>query len=86
MFPLPSTAIAMALSSPSDPMLVCQLRIGSSAIRNDEFVTKTINNNLDSIRCFYNYLQDEEDISIDNPVKTGYALRLSKPLPKHLKD
>jgi site-specific recombinase XerD len=47
---------------------------------------KTINNNLDSIRCFYNYLQDEEDISIDNPVKRGYALRLSKPLPKHLKD
>ena len=47
---------------------------------------KTINNNLDSIRCFYNYLRDEEDISIDNPVKTGYALRLSKPLPKHLKD
>jgi site-specific recombinase XerD len=47
---------------------------------------KTINNNLDSIRCFYNYLQDEEEISIDNPVKRGYALRLSKPLPKHLKD
>jgi site-specific recombinase XerD len=47
---------------------------------------KTINNNLDSIRCFYNYLRDEEDISIDNPVKTGCALRLSKPLPKHLKD
>jgi site-specific recombinase XerD len=47
---------------------------------------KTINNNLDSIRSFYNYLRDEEDISIDNPVKRGYALRLSKPLPKHLKD
>jgi site-specific recombinase XerD len=47
---------------------------------------KTINNNLDSIRSFYNYLQDEEDISMDNPVKRGYALRLSKPLPKHLKD
>lgn len=47
---------------------------------------KTVNNNLDSIRGFYNYLRDEEEISIDNPVKKGYALRLSKPLPKHLKD
>ncbi|MBW1824008.1 MAG: tyrosine-type recombinase/integrase [Deltaproteobacteria bacterium] len=47
---------------------------------------KSINCHLDSIRGFYNYLRDEEDVLIDNPVKRGYALRLSRPLPKHLKD
>lgn len=47
---------------------------------------KSINSHLDSIRGFYNYLKEEEEISIVNPVKRGYALRLSRPLPKHLKD
>ncbi len=47
---------------------------------------KTINCHLDSIRGFYNYLCDEEEVHITNPVKRGYALRLSRPLPKHLRD
>lgn len=47
---------------------------------------KTINSHLDSIRGFYNYLRDEEEVSIGNPVKRGYALRLSRPLPRHLRD
>jgi len=47
---------------------------------------KTINSHLDSIRGFYNYFRDEEEVPIDNPVKHGYALRLSRPLPKHLRD
>ncbi len=47
---------------------------------------KTINNNLDSIRGFYNYLIDEESAVQSNPVKKGYSLRLGKPLPKHLRD
>lgn len=47
---------------------------------------KTINCQLDSIRGFYDYLRYEEEVSIENPVKRGYALRLSKPLPRHLKD
>jgi site-specific recombinase XerD len=47
---------------------------------------KTINCYLDSIRGFYNYLTQEEHIQIANPVKRGYTLRLSKPLPRHLKD
>lgn len=46
---------------------------------------KTINCHLDSIRGFYNYLCEEE-VHIINPVKRGYALRLSRPLPKHLRD
>jgi len=47
---------------------------------------KTINNNLDSIRGFYNYLQNEEKTVKINPVKKGYCLRLGRPLPKHLRD
>jgi site-specific recombinase XerD len=47
---------------------------------------KTVNCHLDSIRAFYNYLIDEEDIRIENPVKRGYNLRMAKPLPRYLKD
>jgi site-specific recombinase XerD len=47
---------------------------------------KTINCHLVSIRRFYDYLDDEEDIELVNPVKRGYLLRLPRPLPKHLKD
>ncbi len=47
---------------------------------------KTINCHLDSIRGFYEYLRAEEELSISNPVKKGYALKLSRPLPSHLRD
>lgn len=47
---------------------------------------KTINCHLDSIRGFYNYLVEEEDLRIDNPVKRNYNLRLPRPLPRYLKD
>jgi site-specific recombinase XerD len=47
---------------------------------------KTINCHLDSIRGFYEYLINEEGVRITNPVKHGYALRLSRPLPKHLRE
>ena len=47
---------------------------------------KTINCHLDSIRGFYHYLIEEEQVRMVNPVKRGYALRLSRPLPRHLRD
>jgi site-specific recombinase XerD len=47
---------------------------------------KTINCHLDSIRGFYNYLIDEEDLRIENPVKRNYNLRLPRPLPRYLRD
>ena len=47
---------------------------------------KTINCYLDSIRGFYDYLIHEEDIAITHPVKRGYALRLSRPLPRYLRE
>jgi len=47
---------------------------------------KTINCHLDSIRGFYEYLRDVEDIPLPNPVRRGYALRLSRPLPRYLRE
>ena len=47
---------------------------------------KTINCHLGSIRGFYDYLRKQEDIALVNPVKRGSLLRLSRPLPKPLKD
>jgi len=47
---------------------------------------KTINSHLDSIRGFYEYLREVEDIPISNPVRRGYTLRLPKPLPRYLRD
>jgi site-specific recombinase XerD len=47
---------------------------------------KTINCYLDGIRGFYDYLIHEENIQIINPVKRGYVLKLSRPLPRYLRD
>ena len=47
---------------------------------------KTINCHLDGIRAFYKYLKEEEEVEIENPVKSGYSLRLPKPLPRFLQD
>jgi site-specific recombinase XerD len=47
---------------------------------------KTINCYLDSIRGFYDYLIHEEQVAITHPVKRGYALRLSRPLPRYLRE
>lgn len=47
---------------------------------------KTINSHLDSIRGFYRYLADEENLRVTNPVKRGYALRLPRPLPRYLRE
>lgn len=46
----------------------------------------SINCHLSSIRRFYDYLKDEEELAITNPVTRGMALRVPHPLPKHVKD
>jgi site-specific recombinase XerD len=46
---------------------------------------KTITCHLQTIRLFFDYLINEEGISIMNPV-IRISLRLPKPLPRHLKD
>jgi len=68
--------------------VVCNEQILSfiDFLRGKRLKAKTINCYLQSIRGFYDYLYDEEGIRIINPVKRGYALKESKPLPKYLKD
>jgi len=46
---------------------------------------KTITCHLQTIRLFFEYLMNEEEREIVNPV-TRISLRLPKPLPRHLKD
>lgn len=47
---------------------------------------RTINCHLSSIRGYYDYLKDDENIYIDNPVVTGLLLREPDPLPRYLSD
>jgi site-specific recombinase XerD len=47
---------------------------------------ETINSQLNRIRQFYRYLQDQEHLRLVNPVKSSHRLRVPKPLPKHLQD
>jgi len=47
---------------------------------------KTINCHLHRLRQFYDYLFQEEGVAGANPVKKDHALRMSRPLPKSLKD
>jgi site-specific recombinase XerD len=46
----------------------------------------TINCHLASIRAFYNYLYDEEQLLITNPVKKRCGVRVPHPLPRYLKE
>jgi site-specific recombinase XerD len=55
-------------------------------LREKQLAPKSINAYLDSVRGFYDYLRYEEEIPISNPVKKGYARRLSRPLPRYLRD
>ncbi len=47
---------------------------------------KTINCHVNSVRQFYHYLHEEEHLPIVNPVRRNHVLKMSKPLPRHLRD
>jgi len=47
---------------------------------------KTINCHLGCIHAFYDYLIEDEEIPLANPVRKNFRLRLPRPLPKHLRD
>jgi site-specific recombinase XerD len=47
---------------------------------------KTINCHVNRIKQFYDYLRDQEQLPIVNPIKRSHNLRLAKPLPRHLND
>jgi site-specific recombinase XerD len=47
---------------------------------------KTINCHFSCIHAFYDYLIEDEKMTLTNPVKKHYRLRLPRPLPTHLRD
>ena len=47
---------------------------------------KTVNCHLDGISQFYHYLREEEGIKIINPVKKSHHQKMSRPLPRYLRD
>jgi site-specific recombinase XerD len=47
---------------------------------------KTVNCHLNCIRQFYHYLREEGGMGITNPVRKSHTQKMSKPLPRHLRD
>ena len=47
---------------------------------------KTVNCHLDGIRQFYHYLKEEEGLVITNPIRKNHMQKMSRPLPRHLRD
>jgi len=47
---------------------------------------KTVNCHLNCIRQFYHYLREEEGLAIANPVRRSHIQKMSRPLPRHLRD
>jgi len=41
---------------------------------------------MNGIRQFYHYLREEEGMTITNPVKRNHTQKMSRPLPRHLRD
>ena len=47
---------------------------------------KTVNCHLNGIRQFYHYLREEEGVGIANPIRKNHTQKISRPLPRHLRD
>jgi site-specific recombinase XerD len=47
---------------------------------------KTVNCHVDGIRQFYHYLREEEGMAIINPVRKSHTQKMSRPLPRYLRD
>jgi site-specific recombinase XerD len=47
---------------------------------------KTVNCHLNGIRQFYHYLREEEGMAITNPIRKNHTQKMSRPLPRHLRD
>lgn len=73
-------AVPLELASPENVNCYIDFLLGQ------QLSAQTINGHLVVIRMFYDYLKDEGEIQIDNPVLRGMLLRVAKPLPRHLRD
>ena len=41
---------------------------------------------MNGIRQFYHYLREEEGLALTNPIRRSHVQKMSKPLPRHLRD
>lgn len=73
-------SVPLELASPENVNFYIDFLLGQ------QLSAQTINGHLVVIRLFYDYLKDEGDVQIDNPVLRGMLLRVGKPLPRHLRD
>lgn len=47
---------------------------------------KTVNCHVNGIRQFYHYLHEDEGMAITNPVRRSHIQKMSRPLPRHLRE
>ncbi|NTU72714.1 tyrosine-type recombinase/integrase [Candidatus Roizmanbacteria bacterium] len=74
------------VATPVESTTVKEVRMYIDCLLEKKMAPRTINCHISSIRGFYDYLRDEEDVSMENPVITGLMLREPHPLPRYLPD
>ena len=52
----------------------------------ERLAPKTVNCHVNAIRQFYHYLREEEGMAIPNPIRKNHFQKMSRPLPRHLRD
>ncbi len=62
------------------------IRVTTHGLHRRKLSPTTINCHLQRLRQFYDYLAQEEGAASTNPVKNDHTLRMSRPLPKSLRD
>jgi len=74
------------VAAPVEATMEKEVKMYIDAMLEEGLAPRTINCHLSSIRGFYDYLRDEENVHIENPVVTGLMLRESHPLPRYVPD
>ena len=74
------------VSTAVELMTVVEIRLYIDCLLEKRVAPRTVNCHLSSIRLFYDYLVDEENLIIENPVIAGLLLKESRPLPRYLTD
>lgn len=47
---------------------------------------KTVNCHVNGIRQFYHYLREDEGMAVTNPIRRSHIQKMSRPLPRHLRE
>lgn len=74
------------VATPVESTTVKEMKLYIDFLLEEGIAPRTINCHLSSVRRYYDYLKDEENVCIENPVVTGLMLRESHPLPRYLPD